>query len=193
MSRINAQQSGNWSDPKTWAGLTLPQINDEVFCNGFNINIDVDDITVKSISNRQTYYDTFGGNLILINYYTCIQADLQSAYGTLITANNNKLLIKGNIKGSDYGADSPCIINSGTIELLGNLRGGSSGYSSGILNRSTGIIQITGSVFNGTGGWSYGINNDEGGEIIINNQEISADQTLIGDYYDKQNNLQIII
>ena len=50
--------SGNWSDPLIWNDGILPQPNDIVFLNGFNVLIDTD-ITVNQIRNDVQNYTSF--------------------------------------------------------------------------------------------------------------------------------------
>jgi hypothetical protein len=167
--RINAQKSGNWSDVETWGGI-LPTQDDDVFCNGFNITIDTD-VYAKSISNMQTYYDITGGNIIALNGVT-INSDIECFSTPILILEEGNININGNVKGSSYIGEVPCIINNGlgTVNVSGIVTGGSAGYSCGIINNNIGTIQVTGNVGLG-GGYSYAIYNTNNGKIIINGVE----------------------
>jgi hypothetical protein len=183
MKRINAQKSGNWSDPDVWDGY-IPAENDMVFCNSYTIFLD-QDIKVKSISNDRTYSDVFGGNIELVKNNTIIEADLYSNYNTLITITNKSLFVIGNIFGGYSYANTPCILNnSGEISVIGSVVGGAASSCMGITNYSTETLNITGSVCNGNGEWSYGINNESGGKVFINN--IETIERYIGDFCPQQ-------
>ena len=48
-------------------------------------------------------------------------------------------------------------LGSGTLNIIGEVRGGSGGYSYGINNTSTGTINLSGTSLLGLGGYSWGI------------------------------------
>lgn len=178
--RINAVNSGNWSDPNTWYAGIMPQENCEVYCNGHYINID-QDINVLLISNEQTYPDVCGGGLDIINNAQ-ITANLICSTEPLIKFSADSLKIFGNIKGSDTTGNISCIENNytGTLEISGNVIGGFAGYSYGVINCNTGTISVTGTISKGWGGYSSAIFNRQNGKIIINGVE----STNSGDYGD---------
>lgn len=169
--RINAQQSGNWSDPNTWLGGIFPTKEDDVYCNGYDINVDID-IEVETLTNVQTYWDTVGGKLIVSDNIT-IKGHLMGGSEPLIKFTGEKLSIIGNVEGSRTNGYVCCIENNsnGIVAVSGNVRGGWGGYTYGIVNNSTGTIDVSGSVNLGWGGDSFAIYNNNNGLIIINGIE----------------------
>jgi hypothetical protein len=169
--RINAQQSGNWSNPNTWFGGIFPSKEDAVYCNGCTITVDID-IEVKSITNQQTYFDISGGNLIVLDDVK-ITSHLIGGSEPLIKLNGEDLYVLGIIEGSRTMGYIPCIENNGTgtIYVSGNVRGGWGGFTNGIINNSTGTIDISGSLNLGWGGGSCAILNNNNGRIIVNGIE----------------------
>ena len=170
-NRINAIKSGNWSDPNTWFAGIFPNSEDEVYCNGNIINIDVN-VEAKLITNLQTYPDTYKGYFTVEDNIT-IKSEINCGYEPLIKFSGNNLRILGDVYGSTYNSGFACIENfgTGTIEISGTIKGGNGGNAYGILNNNTGTINLTGNVYLGLGGYSYAIYNDNNGKIIINGIE----------------------
>lgn len=169
--RINAQNSGNWSDPNTWFAGIFPETSDDVYCNGNIITID-EDIEVNTLNNTQTYIDVSGGSLVVLDNIT-LKCHIYSGSEPIIKFSGNNLTIHGMVEGSRTTGYIPCIENNGTgtISVSGNVRGGWGGYSCGIVNNSTGTIDVSGSLNLGLGGGSYAIYNNNNGRIIVNGQE----------------------
>lgn len=105
-----AVQSGDWSDPNTWDGGTLPGINDDVYSNTFQVDIDVD-ITVLSISNRSASGVSAGGGFLTIGDRT-LNCDV---YGPELSTANNNITLSTIQDDDDDNEETDIIIINGNI------------------------------------------------------------------------------
>lgn len=144
MAIVRAVKSGNWSDTTVWNTGALPTSADDVYSNTFTVTID-QSATVLQISNASATGVTAGGGFTM------------SAGGYTLTANVNA------------SATVDCLtvsVGSGSIaSVVGNVQAGSTGR--GINMSGTGTLNITGNITGGTGNLGYGVNNNSSGTLSI--------------------------
>jgi len=151
MANRHAIASGNWSDPAIWDGGTVPGAGDDVWSNGFNVDIDVSSITVNSLRNDTTIGLNASNTFFYIIDDVTINADIGSddveyrvLYGTGLT--EKTITINGNILGALAGTTNSDGVNiSGikgcTVTVNGNIR--ASRVSGGIPFLVNGLIHTT--------------------------------------------------
>jgi hypothetical protein len=174
MNRLNVEKSGKWSDPDMWPFGIMPVEENEIYCNGHNLIIDID-VKVKLITNKQTYSDVYGGN-ITINEGVTVTSDLESYNEPLlINESPGQITIKGVIKGSSETISTPCIVNTNnsTINIEGIVQGGGAYDACGIVVED-GTINIIGELCYGGSHYSYPIHNKNGAININNNMTIKS-------------------
>lgn len=153
-----AVATGNWSNPATWNGGTLPGANDEVRTNNFTITID-QDVTVQNISTRaQTPAVAGGGFVISAMTMRFVTANILPGTTTCLTVSAvGTLTILGNIGVStDTGVTAVVISNSSTVNVIGNISGSLTNNGNGITVSGTCTLNVTGDVSGGpaTNAWS---------------------------------------
>ena len=191
MANYRAVANGNWSDLATWqdngggsfaASTVLPGINDDVYANNFNVNINIS-TTVLSIRNRSATGITAGGRFFPQNGVTV------NVTGTgLVNNSGTTILIEFNLPspnqatiitsqlggtGGNVGTTNAVVslTNTGTINVIGswalnnnvisitangtfNLTG--SGGHTGIIGSQNGIvIAATNAILNWTGNLTF--------------------------------------
>jgi hypothetical protein len=178
-----AVANGNWSNPATWDGGTLPGNGDDVYTDGKTVTIDID--LVGTYRPARLFSGNRGGgtNGGTFNVSTTIQigelgnpVDIFGSdvdYSSTINfygITGTTLTIYGNVSGGAYALSFGVRNNStGTITINGNVSGGTASYDAyGALNNSSGTITINGNVSGGTGTYVYGVRNNSTGTIIIN-------------------------
>lgn len=146
MATITSAASGNFSSPATWVGGIVPGPLDNARANtGHNVTIDVNTtvIDIQAISTGRFIMGegvTLTGNVI---------APASTNTTLLIPVTTNCTII-GNmttltIAGS-FIAEKTAAGVGGTLNIIGNVSGGSSTNMRGLLVSSTGIVNITGDV-----------------------------------------------
>ena len=178
-----AVASGNWSNPATWNGGTLPGNGDDVYTDGKTVTIDIDLVgtyrpdkllarnrgggtnggrfdvtTTRQIGESGNPVDIIGPDAHYINAIS-----FPGASGTTLT-------IYGNIYGGTSNSSAAVSNNSyGTIIINGNVYGGTyDSYAAGVRNNSSGTITINGNVSGGSNTTNHGASNNSSGTITIN-------------------------
>ena len=125
-----ATKNGDWSDTTVWNGGTLPGIGDDVYPNGFNVNID-QNITVDKLSAQSVVSPSIiaGGRFVIVGSYT-INANIDGS-GTALANNNTTLVIlttgltvtiNGNLFHGSVNSSYSLIIGTGnTVIINGNV------------------------------------------------------------------------
>jgi hypothetical protein len=151
-----AVQNGNWSNPATWDGGTLPGDGDDVYTDGKVVTIDIDLVgqyRPASLYARNRGGGTNGG---YFNVNTTRQIG-EPGYPVYVYGPDVNNYSHGCI---DFSA------TSATLTVYGEITGGS-GYCYGIYNSSTGTVTVTGNVIGGSGEYSYGIRNSSSGTVTV--------------------------
>lgn len=139
-----AVANGNWSNPATWNGGTLPTSADDVFSNNFIITID-QNITVLTLRNttNTTPAITAGGSFLVNGNgltITClsstgiVQNNTVSDCLTITGNGNNTFNI--NILGSQGGSTFRAIVitSTGTVNWVGSIYASASGFGTLYIN-----------------------------------------------------------
>lgn len=160
--------NGNWSDAANWNDGTKPVAGDNVYADGKTVTVD-EDATVASVRTTQRSGGTAGGGFTLAAGIT-LTADVIAGTTPCMTRNaaGADSYVVGNVTGGSssysYGVYN---VSTGTVSITGDVSAGSTSTSLGIYNSSTGTISITGDVSGGSASNSYGVNNASTGTISI--------------------------
>lgn len=173
-----AVSSSTWSNLNTWDGGTLPSTSDDVYADGYTINID-QDITVISINTTQRSGGIVGGAFTVDTNRT-INANIQAGGSVCLTSNvysPNELRLNGTIQGTttNLTVGSGVVHNgTGAVYVNGNIISGlgNSYFSHGFWNTSTASLSVTGNVLSigagiGANMRGAGINNAGTGNVVI--------------------------
>lgn len=115
MPNRRAVANGNWSNTATWDGGTLPTSSDNVYANGFTIAID-QNITVNKISTAASSPAIAGGGFTLAsNINRTLTCNIEAGTTICLTINEG----------------------TGTIDIIGNINGGTSTNASGVYLNAT--------------------------------------------------------
>lgn len=170
-----AVANGNWSSTGTWNGGTLPTSADDVYANGFTVQLD-QTITALSIRTSAGTTAVAGGgfNVSTAGITLNLSGGLGVVSGTtrcLLSslASPNSFTVNGNITGGPSGsANGLQLTGTGSVVVNGNVTGGSAASSNGILNSSSGNITVNGTVTGGSNSSASGIT-ATAGIVTINN------------------------
>lgn len=137
MATRYAVASGNWSDPATWNGGTLPGPGDEVRSNTFTVTVD-QDVAVLYIRNNAGGGAVAGGGFI-IDSIPPEGRTLDCAVGT--------------------GATTCLTVSatSGVLNVLGGVGGGSGNPAHGIQINGNITLNAMSTVGGGSGAFGYGV------------------------------------
>ena len=152
--------NGAWSNPATWAGSISPTSADDVYANGFTVNVDVT-TTVLSLRNTSATGIAASGTFVLANGsdITCTGAQgvflgsttqvVQFSGGALTNATLRANLSAGGVPNiSNYTA----ILHSGTgtLNIVGDITFvGNGNFLSNrfyVISNSTGTVRVIGNV-----------------------------------------------
>ncbi len=161
MANRYAVATGNWSNPATWDGGTLPGPGDDVRSNGFTVTIN-QSITVLSIQTTAASPAVAGGGFTLntttFNNLT-LTCNIQCGTTTCLTVSGTGVVnIIGNSTGGiGNGSNGIGVANTPTINITGNLTGGTGQGNSGcsglfITGSVGGTVNLTGNCTGGSGG-----------------------------------------
>jgi hypothetical protein len=171
-----AVASGNWSSTSTWNGGTLPQADDDVYANGFNVTIN-QNITVTKITTEVCPPTAIGGGAFNSTANTILTCNIVGGNSVCLICNNNagvNLRIIGNVIAINSTAIS-LVVNAFITQLTGNVYGGLSTGAVGIsTSNSSQINNIIGNLISNVGPAyvSSGTNND----TIVGNVYASSTQ-----------------
>lgn len=148
MATILAANTGNWTDPATWAGGVIPSTGDVAVANGKTVTINAS-VTLSQVRNDTTGSATAGGYFVLTDGIT-LTADVYAGSVSPATA-------------------LACVYYAGTASaaVIGNVYGGSSANSNGIRSGGTGTMTVTGNALGGTIASARGVNSASTGTIIL--------------------------
>lgn len=177
-----AVANGNWSNPATWDGGTLPGNGDDVYTDGKTVTIDIDLVGTyrpDRLLARNRGGGTNGGTFNVTttrqigepgNPVAIVGSDT-STNGVINFSgvSQTTLTIYGNVSGGSasttYGVHNS---SSGTVTINGNVSSGSNNSAYGVYNSSVGTININGNVSSGNNTSAYGVYNSWSGTININ-------------------------
>jgi len=138
-----AVATGNWSSTSTWdGGVSLPTVGDDVYANGFNVQVD-QDASFDKISTEECPTTLISGGRFDI---TTIPAGTRLLTGDLVAGTTTCLY-------HSYGSVS--------VTIVGNITGGSGAAAYGFYNGPTSGTAaqsptIIGNITGGTGSGAYG-------------------------------------
>ena len=146
MATITSAASGNFSNPSTWVGGIVPGPLDNARANtGHNITIDVN-TSVRDIQAISTGRFIMGEGVTLIGNVIAPA----SVNTTLLIPVTTNCTIIGNMttltSANSLIAEKTAAGVGGTLNIIGNVSGGSSTNMRGLLVSSTGTINVTGDV-----------------------------------------------
>ena len=154
MPARKATASGKWSQ-SIWD--VTPSVGDDVFANGFTVEID-QNVNVGSLrTTLSTGYAAVGGTFNILQPYTVTASNVGVLAGTTAcltvnTSGYDVARVFGNVLGGSaaaaYGASNAGI---GGLSITGNVSGGSNATAYGAYNASVGSITITGNLTGGSG------------------------------------------
>ena len=169
MALITSAATGNFSAGATWTGGVVPTVGDEARAStGHTVTIDVN-TTCDEVSNAGTGIFTLASGVTLtanvVHKSTTVNRNLvqftaaSPAVGTIV----------GNVTSGTVSVNTGAVNNTstGTLNITGNVTGGSGSQAYGANNASTGTLAITGNVAGANGGVSFGANNASTGTLNI--------------------------
>lgn len=168
MANRYAVATGNWSNPATWDGGTLPTLGDVVRPNGFTVTID-QSINVNTLTNTSntTPLIVAGGffRVSTIGFTLTCDVTAGSFGGKVleVATGTSKTTIIGKITGgSGVTARGVDVLTNGTVlEIIGEVQGGTrvdgspSTSSIGCVISNNCFVTLTGDAYAGNG-QSYG-------------------------------------
>lgn len=168
-----AVATGNWSNTATWNGGTLPTSADDVHANTFTVTVD-QNITVLSLRTTSATGVTAGGGFALGNGFTitCTGAGLVPGSSTCVTlsgTNSGTVSATCTASSTNTGITALATSSSGTLTVLGEVRGSSLNNGGNGVNMSNGSVTVTGNVFAGAGNNAHGIGMSGGTLAIVGN------------------------
>jgi hypothetical protein len=175
MANRYAVADGNWSNPATWDGGTLPQAGDDVRPNRFTVTID-QDITVATLRLNTLAPAQPGGVFVITSNTTrTLNCNLVNNandnnispwnWGIVLRLQSTGIVnINGNltfpgVMGSGVQMAVVSIEANCTVNHTGNATGGSNTTAYGITNPAIRIISTC--TFNGVGTYTGGSNGNE--------------------------------
>lgn len=145
MPARKATASGKWSQ-SIWD--VTPSVGDDVFANGFTVEID-QNVNVGSLrTTLSTGYAAVGGTFNILQPFTVTASNVGVLAGTTTCLTVNT---------SGYDA----------ARVVGAVTGGSAAAAYGASNAGAGILSITGSISGGSNATAYGAYNASVGAITV--------------------------
>jgi len=127
-----AVANGNWSNPATWDGGTLPTAADDVFANNFTVTIDgtFTVLTIRTTANTTPtivaggiFTFANGGDLTCTAANGVINRDVTNAYCLVFDLPfPNSATLRASVNNAGFGFQSKNILaqNTGTFNMVGN-------------------------------------------------------------------------
>ena len=183
MAIVFATKSGNWSDPTVWNTGSLPDTVDDVYANGFNIDIDID-IEVASINRRPATGISGTGQFRVFNNVTMVCdvfGDNASTAGSLLinnTLGDGDVTLIGNVFAlGGINNMAVRILNCKKFTFIGNGLGGSITSSRAFRNEN-GIpdseIFLLGNLTGGTTTNTHGFDNASTNSIVYHTGTVTG-------------------
>jgi hypothetical protein len=168
-----AVANGNWSNPATWDGGTLPTSADDVFANGFTVTINgtFTVITIRNSNNASPAIVTGGqftfangGNLTCTSLNAILPGSTTTPTLLFDLPSPNTATFTGTINSFSGGSNIQAIryANSGTLNLIGNYAtvNQNFNFTRVILVNGTGILNIIGNISSSVAGAPAGSTNN---------------------------------
>lgn len=172
MATIISASSGNFSAGSTWVGGIVPTVGDIARATtGHTVTIDVD-VTVDGVENASTT-----GKFVLGNGRTLTANVTGAASGGFVevTATTSATII-GNITAT--GATSSFAVRltgvGGTLNVTGNVTGGSGSSQIGIGGAQPCTVNVTGNVSAGAGSTAIGVDLTSASAVLTVNGTVTA-------------------
>jgi hypothetical protein len=158
-----AVASGNWSNPATWDGGTLPGAGDDVYADGKTVTVDISPaVAIATVRTQQRSGGTAGGSFPLADGVV-LQGDAIAGSTACVTLSGAaSAMLAGSVTGGSvinvYGAHNG---GTGTLTVGLNAVGGSGSAAYGARNNGAGTITVGlnatgGSETNAAGGYNGG-------------------------------------
>jgi hypothetical protein len=185
MANYRAVANGNWSNLATWednstgtfiASTVLPGINDDVYSNDFQVQLD-QDINIKTLNNINTTNVTRGGRFnisvnrtvttsegifarqvvapVMNSGQACVHVNTASISVTI----NSNVTVVATFAAGGYQGVGVCMDVSSTLTINGNLTGGNGVNCVALFVSSGGTVNITGDQYASTNTTAQAIRN----------------------------------
>ena len=172
MALITSAATGNFNAPGTWTGGVVPGAGDEArVSNGHVVTISAN-ATATLLSNNGTGYFVLNSGVTLTANVTNATGSTQNNPCVRFTsASPASATIVGNLTATGGSSNAHAVQNSstGTLNITGNVTGGSAQTSNGVVNTTTGTVNITGNCTGGTFGNCWAVNNTNGQIVVTGN------------------------
>jgi hypothetical protein len=172
MALITSAATGNFNATGTWTGGVVPVAGDEArVSNGHVVTITAN-ATCTLLTNNGTGYFVLNSGLTLTANVTNATGSTQNNPCVRFTsASPASATIVGNLTATGGASNAHAVLNSstGTLNITGNVTGGSAQTSNGVLNSTTGTINITGNCTGGTSGNCFAVSNTNGQIVVTGN------------------------
>lgn len=175
MALITAKATGNWSAGSTWdSDPALPAAGDTVECAGYTVTIDQNVTVVQLQSSGAGYFAVSAARTIT----AAVLSNTGHSGGGVVRCSHaaGTVAIFGSVTaGPSRGVD---LSGAGTLNITGNVTGGSAANAIGAYNSSTGTLNITGNVTGGSATRSHGAANISTGTMTITGNATGGGGTL---------------
>lgn len=157
MAIVKAVKSGSWSDPTLWNTGILPADVDDVYSNGYTVEID-QDVTVNSISNKSASGITGSGVFNVSSSGRVINADIVGGGNSRAIQIYTSCVINGDASLDTESSSRTGIYCGGgsNVLLVGNIYGTNNGAHSNsytvLIDHDTAVFSLVGNVYSGSGG-----------------------------------------
>jgi len=171
MALINSAATGNFNATGTWTGGVVPGAGDEArVANGHVVTITAN-ATCTLLSNTGTGYFVLNSGVTLTANVTNATTTQNIPCVRFTSASPASATIVGNITATGGASNAHAVQNSstGTLNITGNVTGGSAQTSNGVVTTTSGTINITGNCTGGTSGNCFAVNNTNGQIVVTGN------------------------
>jgi len=170
MASRTATKSGNWSDVTVWdGGTTLPGAGDTADSNGYTVTIDqnIDMSPGGALVNTNAGaggFDVSVARVIVANIICTVRSVLNMTHST------GTMQITGNLQGGTSGTTIRTYwATAGHVSVTGNVTGGAGGAGNrGLHSAGAGNITVTGNVTGGAASeFNYGVEHAGTGNVTV--------------------------